>query len=354
MLSERIAVARRAAGLTTRQLGEAAGVSAMSISKYENGKATPASDVLLRLASALGVRTEYFFRSKTVELRELEFRKHPRLPKALQRKIEANATDQMERFLELAELVPAEAIKGSGLPRVRARAINDMDQIEGVADAVRKEWDLGSNPIADLADTFEQNGIRVFLTDLAGDGPFSGLAAMVDKMPIVVVSRHHPGDRQRFTLAHELGHLVLAKFKLAGTLDVEMAANRFAGAFLVPKDKALQKLGKKRSWLEPKELWNLKAEWGLSMAGWVHRANELGVVSDGKYREIRQYFQTQGWGLKEPFAAFPQERPRLMETLVLRALAEDWIGESKAAELLGMPVMDFRKEILAADADPRR
>jgi transcriptional regulator with XRE-family HTH domain len=66
MIGERIKIARRAAGLSQRALAKAVGVSAMAISKYERELDTPGSDVLLRLAQALGVKTEYFLRPTTV------------------------------------------------------------------------------------------------------------------------------------------------------------------------------------------------------------------------------------------------------------------------------------------------
>lgn len=353
MISDRIAAARRAAGLSTRELAERAGVSAMSISKYENGKATPSSAVLLRMADALEVKVDYFFRKKAVDLQELEFRKHPRLPKMLQRRIQANAKDQVERFLELLDRFPSAPVNTFAVPRISPRRIEGLDQLEDVAAQVRRGWNLGLNPVPDLTDTFEELGIRVFQTDLAGDNEFAGLAARVDGMPVVVISAAHPGDRQRFTLAHELGHIVLANLELAQDLNPEKVANRFAGAFLVPRDEVLEKLGRKRNWLEPRELWNLKMEYGLSMGGWVHRARDLGVISYHKYREIWKLFQDMGWDKEEPFDQFPPEKPRLTETLVLRALSEELVGESKAAELLGRTVRDFRKWRLAGRADAR-
>ncbi len=354
MISDRIAAARRAEGLSTRELGRRAGISAMSISKYENGKATPSSDVLLRLAGVLGVSTEYFFRKKTVTLDELEFRKHPRLAKALERRIEANARDQVERFIDLLDQFPATPVPDFVVPKRLAGRIQGLDQLENVAKRVREFWGLGLNPIPDLADTFEQRGIRVFQTDLAGDDVFAGLAARANGMPVIVISSKHPGDRQRFTLAHELGHLLLASLDVADDVDSEMAANRFAGSFLVPAEAALKALGKRRSWLEPRELWMLKMEHGLSMGNWVHRAFDLGVISHSTYREIRRVFREEGWDKTEPFGDFPQETPRLMQTLVLRALAEDLIGESKAAELLSQPLVAFRKWRRTGRARTRR
>ncbi len=102
----------------------------------------------------------------------------------------------------------------SGLPA----SIADMAEIEAVAERLREAWDLGSNPIPDLIDVLETNGIRVFMIEADAENKFDGLAACVNDMPIVVVGRHWPGDRQRFTLAHELGHLMLQGRLTDGTV----------------------------------------------------------------------------------------------------------------------------------------
>src|SRR3990167_11216464 len=91
MIGERIKQARAAAGFSLRELAEKAGVvTAMAISKYETGKSTPSSGVLLSLSKALGVPVEYFLRTERVTLEEVEYRKHTKLPKKLLRQIEGD------------------------------------------------------------------------------------------------------------------------------------------------------------------------------------------------------------------------------------------------------------------------
>src|SRR5690606_10429249 len=150
-----------------------------------------------------------------------------------------------------------------------------------------------------------------------------------------------PGDRQRFTLAHELGHLIL-KDRLAEDLDEEKAANRFAGAFLVPASEVIKELGNRRNRLEPVELCVLKSAYGLSMQGWLHRAVDLGVLSKSAYADMRKLFAMRGWRKQEPGEQYPSEKPKLFMQLVFHAYAEELIGESKAAELLGKSVSGFR------------
>jgi Zn-dependent peptidase ImmA (M78 family)/transcriptional regulator with XRE-family HTH domain len=335
MIGERIQQARKASGLSLRALAEKAGVTAMAISKYENNQSTPSSDVLLALAKALGVRVEYFFRQAAVKLEHVEYRHFPGMPEKEKGKIEAYVQDQAERWVELEAFVPTPWSVPFNVPENLPPQINNYDEIEEVAVSVREAWNLGLNPVPDLTDTFESYGIIVFAAGLDAEQQCDGLAAKANGKPVIVVNKDRPGDRQRFTLAHELGHLVL-KGRLVKGLHVEMACNRFAGAFLVPKEMVFKALGQRRTWLEPQELALLKAEYGLSMGGWTYRARDLGILPQIHMRSLWNHFHEHGWDKKEPDPQYPQEKTRLFKQLIYRALAEDLIGESKAAEMLGM------------------
>lgn len=340
MIGDRIQQARKSAGLSMRALADKAGISAMAISKYENDQITPSSGVLLSLADALGVRVEYFFRTSKVQLKEVEYRKHSKLPKKTLDQIEGDVIEQIERFLELEEFLPASPIEPFKLPE-DLPFIQSYNDIEKVAQQVRDAWELGTNPIPDLIDTLEEKGIKVFQSNALHGEKFDGLAAQVNGTPVIVVGRDWPGDRQRFTLAHELGHLVLAN-RLAKGLDEERAAHRFAGAFLVPASEVLKELGNKRNRLDPVELCILKQAYGLSMQGWLYRAFNLGVLNQVAFNAMWTLFRERGWRKVEPGTPYPAEEPKLFMQLVFHACAEELISESKAAELLGKSISEFR------------
>lgn len=342
MFSIRLHRARKAAGLSLRDLAERVGVSHVAIKKYEDGIAMPSSDILIGLSRALKVRTEYFFRPEAVALEGIEYRKRSSLPKKRLDAITHEVIDQIERRVELENLFPQSPVKAFAKVVGLDSSITAMDQIEIDADRVREAWELGFDPIPDLIDVLETHGIRVFMIDADADSKFDGLAARVAGMPIVVVGRHWPGDRQRFTLAHELGHLML-EGRLADDLDEEMACNRFAGAFLFPRASVLQELGEHRNAIELKELGLLKEEFGLSMAGILYRARYLEIISPAYREEQAKLFRIKGWYRKEPGGDYPSEKAHIFEQLVFHALAEEYIGESKAAELMNMPLHQFRR-----------
>lgn len=341
MIGQRLYRARKAAGFSLRALGTQVGLTHAAIKKYEDEQATPPSSTLLKLARALNVRTEYFFRPETLTLDRIEYRKRSALPQKRLEAIEHEVIDQIERRVELENLFPAPPLMSfapvAGLPE----SISNLMEIENAAEAVRMAWKLGYDPILDLIDVLETHGIRVFMIDANVDPKFDGLAASVNQMPIVVVGSNWPGDRQRFTLAHELGHLMLAN-RLSPDIKEEIACNRFAGAFLIPRRSVLQKLGNHRNYIEPKELALLKEEFGLSMAGLLCRARDLGIITSAWRDEQAKFFRIKGWHITEPGNQYPAERAHIFVQLIFHALGEGYIEESKAAELMKMSLTEFQ------------
>jgi Zn-dependent peptidase ImmA (M78 family)/DNA-binding XRE family transcriptional regulator len=343
MIGARIQRARKAAGLAYRPLAGQLGLSHTTLSKFEKGELTPDSAQLLRLAQALGVRTEYFFRPDTVSLEGVEYRKHSTLAKKALRKIEADILDQAERWFELLGLFPSKPIPDFAVPKDLPAHIDGLDDAERMALALRKCWQLGLNAIPNMTDLLESKGIIVIASASAEAGKFDGLCASVNGTPVIVTQAGLPGDRQRFTLAHELGHLLM-QGRLRMQVDEEKACHRFAGAFLLPARETEAHLGSARHQLEIGELHLLKHEFGISMRACLARALQAGILNESAFKRMQIKFNIQGWHKCEPGNPCLTEVTRLYEQLVYRALGEELIGESKAAELLGMSVAQFHRQ----------
>ncbi len=265
--------------------------------------------------------------------------------------IEGKILDKIERRLELESLFPNSPTPDFKRPKKLPKTISSMDEIEGIANSVRHEWDLGLNPISELSDVLESVGIRVFVIDESADSKFDGLAATVSGYHIIVISKAWSGDRQRFTMAHELGHLML-EGRLTNGLedDEENACHRFAGAFLLPNSAILSELGKHRNRLELQELLLLKQEFGISMAGTLYRARHLKIIKESYHKSLFIEFSKRGWRKNEPQPFLPEE-PHHFQQLVFHALAEEYISESKAAELMNMSQADFYQMRMIEDED---
>ena len=160
MIADRIRQARLAAGLTLGALGEQVGVSHTAIQKYEKGLLTPSSTQLLKLARACGIRTEYFFRTHTVELLQPEFRKLSTFGKTAQDALKIKVVELVEKRVELLGAFPELPFPAFAPPANLPEHITSLDEIDAFSDSVRNAWQLGLNPIADLTDTHEGLGLQ--------------------------------------------------------------------------------------------------------------------------------------------------------------------------------------------------
>jgi len=325
-IGPRIKLARARAGLTLRELAERVGVSATAISKFERGEVAPRQSTLLHLAEALSVGIDYFFRDIRIRAVAPAYRKHSRLSARAREAVKATTVEAVERLLTVEQLFPSGFLTVPKLPRYTVHAVEDAER---AADKLRTAWHLGSDPIEDLCGRLEGRGIKV----VALDGPqgFDGYSCWVNSdIPVIAFNADVPGDRQRFDLCHELGHLVL---KVADSVDAEKAAHRFAGAFLVPAEAARVELGPKRTKLSLDELLLLKRQYGVSIQVWIRRAFDLGIIDRNTYDALFRRLSAQGWRTQEPDGV-PPEHPRRLRLLTHQALAENLITPSFAATLL--------------------
>lgn len=335
-IGERIKGARAMAGLSQRALADVVGVSAMAISKYENDHDTPSSSVLIHLARALNVKMEYFFRESKVRLSAPAYRLREPLPKMEETRIREQVQEWIERYLDVESLFNEE----TNYSLLSNQSVMTFEDVEEVATNLRDHWSLGNDAIENLIGLLEDRGVKVTLID--GHASFDALTLWANNnIPVIVVNRDVPGDRQRFNLAHELGHIVIGA---VGELDPEKVAHRFAGAFLVPRSVAEFELGKQRKTLGLYELHMLKHKYGLSMNAWIYRAKDLGILSEQSAGRLFDQFKKKGFNRKEPGEQMKSAEPQRLKRLVDRALAEDMISRSRASELLGMPVLQFYKE----------
>ncbi len=164
MIGDRLRQTRISAGLSLRQLSEMTDnyVSAQVIHKYEAGKSNPGSDVLIKLAKALDIKVEYFFRPDSVQvtLGEPAYRKRVAASSKNLRAMRAKAKDWVERYLEVESLFPDNRFPKIKLPNEKNRIIQGMDDVEELAVSLRKLWSLGVDPIENLTETLEDQGSK--------------------------------------------------------------------------------------------------------------------------------------------------------------------------------------------------
>ena len=343
MFSERLRLARKREGLSLRDLASRIDgvVSAQAIGKYERGEMMPGSTAVIALSKALGVSVGYLLSPSDFSLDGVEFRKLASANARERAMVEGAVLDHVDRYLQIEGILGI-ASNGWKAPRGAPFPVGNIEDAEGAASSVRKAWNLGGNPIPDMTELLEERGIKVLKLDF----PLSvdGLTCKVrrpggGRVPVVVCSTGKSVERQRFTLAHELGHMLL---DVRGSLNAEKACHRFASAFLVPGEDLLAEVGQRRHAFGYGELIEIKRMFGVSAAALVVRLRDLGIISEGTLRKI---FSGVGrsWRTEEPEPLERDEPTRRFHRLCYRALGEDAISLSKAAELLQMPVSEIER-----------
>lgn len=345
IFGNRLKLARKMAGFSLQELADALEnkVSKQALNKYEMGQMNPSGDVLVAISSALNVKPDYFFKKQQVELGEILFRKKASLSKKSEESIVEKVRDYVERYLDIEGILGAASPFNNPLQTFK---ITQKDDVEIAANLLRKEWNLGTDPIPNIIEMLELKGIKILLIDDVDD--IDGLAVFTSTgIPVVVVNtRNKSIERIRFTIIHELAHLLLKleRHILENTKEVEKFCHFFSSCFLIPTEMLLKQIGSgKRSYIRIEELIAIKEYFGISIRAIVHRLKELEVITDNYYQRWVVYMSKTYGAKNEPGIYKGEERSRNFDQLVNRALAEELISLSKAAALWNVSINELRK-----------
>lgn len=329
--------AREEAGLTQGELAEAMGVTQGTVSKVENGQLPPTKEFLEKAAAILGFRSSYFYRRPRHHQLPLTFyRKKAKLPAIALKRIHATV---IRKRVDLEDL-----LRSAEVPKNRVPSIDLKASGRSAADAardVRIRWNLPRGPIDDLTSELEDRGVVIisldFGTDLS-DGlstfePSDGLP------PVVFLNNRCPADRARFTLAHELGHIVLHHHLVYPPDECEGEADAFASEFLMPEADIRGFLGR----LDLETAAALKQAWKVSIAALVMRAAQLDRISEARKRSLFIELGKRGWRAREP-VELPSEEPTVYTELAQFHIEDLQFTEEQLSEVLAMPVERLRAE----------
>lgn len=316
-------IARQFRGFNQRELASALGVEASTISRAENGLLQPSDTLLEKICSALDFPRDFLF--QTDRIFGLPISTHPmwRKKKAVSQKdADQVLADFNIRILHLRRLIRSlELAPKLPLPRYE---IDDYDgDAEKIADMVRRSWQLPSGPIRNLTALVESAGVFVFHVDLERSDIDGATISAPDLPPCVFINKALPADRQRMTLAHELGHIILHRFP---TERMETEAFQFAGALLMPRSDIHNQFVRQK--IDLRLLARLKPVWRVSMQNLAYRAQSLGYITKEQGQYLWKQFNFHKIKLREPpeldiEPEIPTLAPRLFK-LHLEQLGYTW------------------------------
>ena len=324
-----------------REMGNS--VSKMTISKLERQQIHPSSSIVMSLSDALRVSPDYFFRPFTVEINSIRFRSSERKMSAKEEKTLKNRiSDMIEKYLAIEEICNASVSFVSPVSSV----ITDGDDARKAAETVRRAWKLGTDGIVSVVSLLEEKGIKVLETEAPLS--FDGLSAVVnDDTRVVVLNSSHSPERRRFTACHELGHLVLAFDSSLSEKEEEKLCHVFASELLLPESVFRILIGTSRASLSYQEMKALQLRYGISCDALMYKAMDSGIISESKYRAFCMHRNSDtAFRTMVEKSYWPEDVSTRYSSLVFRALSDELITLSKAAELLGESEKSVREKLV--------
>jgi Zn-dependent peptidase ImmA (M78 family)/DNA-binding XRE family transcriptional regulator len=334
--SEMVVLARESRGLTQKELAKRLDITQGHMSKIENNLLGVSPEMLSELVRILKYPEDFFYQTFQIFPPEMHFyRMHKTLSAKKQNEILAMMNirrKHIQEFLDEAE------IEFEKLPEC------DLDEYktpEDVARAIRHFLRLPRGVVKNMTEIMENAGIIIIHLDV-DTRMFSGCSMHAENPNFIVfVNKNMPGDRLRFTLAHELGHIVMHRLP---TPNMEEEADRFAAEFLMPAMEIAQYL----SDLALDKLASLKRHWKVSMAAILQHAKRLGKISQRQYEYLWTLMGKAGYRLKEPPELdVPQEQSSLLAQIVDLHVKEMGYTIEQIAKKLAFTVEEFNSIYLA-------
>ena len=330
---EMIVLARESRGLTQAQVATKIGVTQVTISKVEKGLGQ-VSDVLLGgLIRHLDYPADFFYTPGYRYPPATPFhRKKMSLPKKIQYQLEAQAN---LRRLHVTQLFDAVEHISVPIPYL------DIDDYGGspaeVARAVRGYLRLPRGPIKNITKILEDQKIIVLRCNF-GTTLIDGFTLIAEgKQPIIFVNRELLGDRLRFTLTHEYGHIVMHTVPHP---RMEEEANVFAGEFLMPAEEIRASLRN----ITLQSLANLKPYWKVSMAALLYRAKDLQTITPNQFRHLWAMMGVHGYAKREPSRLdVAVEEPTVFNEMVQLHIDDLSYTEAELCSMLAIHSKDFRE-----------
>ena len=327
--------------LSLKDAGNLLNMTATAISKYEKGEILPDSKKLIDFANAYNVKSIELLKVYNVpKMKFTSFRKKKRLTGQNLELLEELIQDEVAKYLEIIEMnnIDTDNIK------LKKYSCNNLEDAEKAANDFRNYIKISNKqPISDLINILENLGIIIIQIKNSDNrfDDFDGLSEIVNNIPVIVLlDGIKDGARQRFTIAHELGHLVLNINN--DELDEERLCNRFASALLMPKEAVINEFGYSRGNINFFELTAFKNEFKVSYTAIVYRLKDLNIISEYLYKKL-SIFLSQRIGKNDPNPIQP-EISYQFKKIVYKLEADEIISVNKACELLGVTVDEYNNE----------
>jgi Zn-dependent peptidase ImmA (M78 family)/DNA-binding XRE family transcriptional regulator len=305
--SEMVQLARESRGWTQAELAKQSGLTQGFLSKLEAGEKHVSDDKLASLSRALGYPPTFFFQKDSYAGFGMSLVYYRKKASTKVRDLQRLQAEKNIRRMQCSRILAGVDITSTN--RFEFMDIDDYNgNVEHIARLVRANWRLPMGPIRNLVAAIEGAGGIVFSFDF-GTRDIDALSEWPEKMPpLFCLNNTAPADRARFSLAHELGHIVMHR---SASETIESEADRFAAEFLMPANEIASQLDH----INLRRAAALKRHWRVSMAAIIMRARDLRRIPADHYTRLFRKMSHLGYRKREPEAILP-EYPKLLQTMI--------------------------------------
>lgn len=298
MNNKQLTFAREFRGYSQTELSNSIqGLSQSNLSKFEKGFGVLSEEIQKKIINFLEFPEDFFNKKINSVIENANYRKRATVSKTKILKFENKCRIVGYVIDEFSESIEWPDFTLSPLN------VEDGFSPEYVANYTRRFLKLGRDePVRNIYSLLELSGIILYeIDDLE---KFDGVSFITDKgFPVIIVNKNFSNDRKRFTIAHELGHILMHNennFPISSYRDKEKEANLFASEFLMPQESIKNTL---RS-LRINDLGDLKSYWLTSMGSIIRRAKDLKGIDENRYRYFLIEMSRSGYTKKEPIEVF--------------------------------------------------
>jgi len=339
---ELIKLARESRGLSQKDLSLKLGIKQGTLSKIENEFLSVDENLVDTFSQILEYPRSFFYQKRDVHLVAGHYRKKTTLP---QKEVRMQHSKMTILEWHLEKLISSVDLPQANLPKWNCDYDGSPDFC---ANYIREYWQVSRGKIDNLTKVIEDNGIVVIPLDL---GKLDGLSVFSKTgIPIIFVNKFRSGDRHRFNLAHELGHLIMHfTQKIDETRDIETEAHLFASEFLIPSKEIRPHLIK----INIEKLAELKSYWKVSMqAILVKSYKQLSALTQNQYHYLWKQMSYLGYRKNEP-VYIPVEKANLIREIIDLHLEELEYSKSELSTLLNISEREFDKVYINNDNNLR-
>ncbi len=331
---ERLILARESRGYNQTEVNDMLGLSVTTYSKIENGEITPSDELLGRIAQLTKYPVSFFSQLGSAKPQPLASRRRVKVAKSVSAPIDAKVNILS---FQVQDLTSTLGIKPPLLPHWD---VTDTFTPVEVAKTLRALWKIPDGPIGNLTWVIEGAGIPVWAFDFETDRIDSRPALTSDKLPIICINKRQPADRQRFSLAYQLGHLLMHTFNdTRADQDTGHEANLFAAELLMPESQLAEPFS---NTITMPILGGLKRTWRVSMISLLYRADDLGYITPNQKRYlINKFNDIKVRKTEPPEFDFPAEEPLLIRKWLATLKRREKLNTEGLAARMHMNVEEF-------------